>query len=80
MTLLQFPSHRRAADIRRCAATLRDLHGEKANQFWCNEMALLVSALREVGACEAEISHQAQMFMNAVQLELQAGFANESIG
>jgi hypothetical protein len=43
-------------------------------------MALLVSALREVGACEAEISHQAQMFMNAVQLELQAGFASESIG
>ena len=80
MALLQFPSHRRAADIRRCAATLRDLHGENANQFWRSEMSRFVAALRQVGACEAEISHQAQSFMNAVQLELQAGFASESMG
>jgi hypothetical protein len=80
MTLVQFPSHRRAADIRRCAMILRDLHGEEANQFWRTEVSALAAALRRIGTCEEEISMQARTFMDAVQMELQMAFATESAG
>jgi hypothetical protein len=80
MVLVQFPSHRRAADIRRCAATLRDLHGEAANRFWRAEMANLVAALQRLGSSDDEIAVQARLFMDAVQVELQAVFAQESAG
>ena len=80
MTLVKFPSHRRTADIRRCAMTLRDLHGEAANRFWRSEMAALAAALRRLGSTEEEISRQARQFMDAVQIELQQSFASESAG
>ncbi|MCB5202377.1 DUF6074 family protein [Neorhizobium sp. T786] len=80
MTLVQFPSHRRTADVRRCAMILRDLHGEEANQFWRAEMSALVAALRRIGTCEEEVSLQVRTFMDAVQVELQLAFANKSAG
>ncbi|WP_328803980.1 DUF6074 family protein [Pseudorhizobium endolithicum] len=80
MTLVQFPTYRRTADVRRCAATLRDLQGEAANGFWRAEMARLASALRRLGSSDDEIALQARLFMDAVQVELQAAFAHESAG
>ena len=80
MVLVQFPSHRRAADIRRCATALRDLQGDAANHFWRAEMANLVAALQRLGLPDDEIAVQARLFMDAVQLELQVVFAQESAG
>ncbi|MFT4183217.1 MAG: DUF6074 family protein [Rhizobium sp.] len=79
MTLLQFPAHRRTSDVRRCAEALQHLHGAAANQFWRSEMAAFAATLREQGVAEDEISHQAGLFMHAVQLELQAAFAAEEV-
>jgi hypothetical protein len=77
MMLLQFPADRRTADVRRCAAALRDLHGEAANLFWRAEMAKFAAALADAGAEPQEISRQAGFFMHAVQIELQAGFSDK---
>lgn len=74
MTVLQFPADRRALAIRTCAQTLKHLHGDAANRFWRSEMADFASMLRDQGADEDEISHQAQLFMHAVQLELHIAF------
>jgi hypothetical protein len=78
MTLVQFPAHRRIAEVRRCAETLLGLHGEAANAFWRSEISALAAALREQNVCEAEISRQAGLYMQAVQLEMQAAYAMES--
>lgn len=80
MTLVQFPLHRRAADIRRCAIALRDLNGEEANQFWRREMQRFAAALQRIGANEQEIRQQARLFMDSVQIELQSFYASESTG
>ncbi|WP_445304355.1 DUF6074 family protein [Neorhizobium sp. SOG26] len=74
MTVLQFPADRRAADIKRCAMRLLDLHGEAANRFWRAEMAELAASLRAQGASETELSLQAGMFMQAVQAEMQRAY------
>ena len=78
MTLVQFPAHRRVAEVRRCAETLLGLHGEAANVFWRTEITALAAVLREQNVSEAEISRQAGLFMQAVQLELQAAYTMES--
>ncbi|MCJ8518707.1 putative secreted protein [Pseudorhizobium tarimense] len=80
MTLVQFPHHRRIADIRRCALALRDLNGKEANQFWRHEMASFAAALQRIGADEQEIGRQARLFMDSVQIELQSFYASESTG
>ncbi|MBA4785459.1 MULTISPECIES: DUF6074 family protein [Pseudorhizobium] len=80
MTLVQFPTHRRSGDIRRCALILRDLHGNEANCFWREEMKKLAASLRRIGVDEAQISEQARQFMDAVQMELQSFHASESAG
>lgn len=80
MTLVQFPLCRRVADIRRCARTLQNLNGEEANRFWRQEVGQFAAALRRVGVDEQEISQQAQLFMDSVQLELQSFYASESAG
>ncbi|TNM62073.1 DUF6074 family protein [Aliirhizobium smilacinae] len=77
MTLLQFPAHRRTADVRRCADALQRLHGEEANRFWRSEMAQFAKGFRAQGVEDDEIRHQAALFMNAVQIELQSAFAEE---
>lgn len=74
MTLLHFPADRRAADVRRCAAALQDLHGETANQFWRTEMARFANELKAQGMGAMEISRQAGLFMHAVQMELQSAY------
>ncbi|CDZ26474.1 DUF6074 family protein [Neorhizobium galegae] len=71
MTLLQFPADRRTADVKRCAEALLRLHGEQANRFWRSEMAGFAAALRAQGVADEEISHQAGLFMHAVQMQLQ---------
>ncbi|CAD7048249.1 hypothetical protein REJC140_01356 [Pseudorhizobium endolithicum] len=43
-------------------------------------MARLASALRRLGSSDDEIALQARLFMDAVQVELQAAFAHESAG
>lgn len=80
MTLVQFPLHRRANDVRRCALVLRDINGEEANQFWREEVGKFAAGLRRLGLDEQEISQQARLFMDSVQLELQSFYANESAG
>lgn len=75
MTVLQFPADRRTGDVRRCAEALRRLHGEAANHFWRSEITGFAAALRGQGMAEEEISRQAGLFMHAVQMELQALFA-----
>ncbi|MGF9691609.1 MULTISPECIES: DUF6074 family protein [unclassified Rhizobium] len=75
MTLAHFPADRRTADIRRCAQALLTLHGEEANQYWRSEMRAIAAELAQQGAEPQEISRQAALFMNAVQMELQALFA-----
>ncbi|MBB3659275.1 hypothetical protein FHX15_004539 [Rhizobium sp. BK650] len=75
MALLHFPADRRTADIRRCSEALQNLHGEAANRFWRTEMAGFAAKLREQGCAEAEISRQAVLFMDAVQMELQVACA-----
>ncbi|MGE7370201.1 DUF6074 family protein [Neorhizobium sp. NPDC001467] len=75
MTIVQFPADRRTSDIRRCSEALANLHGEEANRFWRQEMAGFAARLRAQGVEDTEISHQAALFMNAVQMELQAAFA-----
>ncbi len=77
MTLVQFPADRRMADIRRCSEALTHLHGEEANRFWRREMAGFAARLKAQGVPDMEISHQAALFMNAVQMELQAAFAEQ---
>lgn len=77
MTLVQFPADRRMADIRRCSEALTHLHGEEANRFWRQEMAGFAARLKAQGVADMEISHQAALFMNAVQMELQAAFAEQ---
>ncbi len=79
MSLVQFPADRRTADIRRCANTLQDLHGEDANRFWRSEMARFAATLREQGVEETEVSHQAYLYLAAVQLELEVAFAEERV-
>lgn len=79
MMLLQFPADRRTTDVRRCAAALRDLHGEEANLFWRAEMTRFSAAMAEAGAKPDEISRQAGLFMYAVQAELQAGFLDKEV-
>ena len=79
MSLVQFPADRRTADIRRCANTLQDLHGEDANRFWRSEMARFAATLREQGVVETEVSHQAHLYLAAVQLELELAFAEERV-
>jgi hypothetical protein len=76
MTVLQFPADRRAAAIKRCAHTLIDLHGEAANRFWRSEVAALATSLKAQGASEDEVSLQAAMFMQAVQLEMQRAYSS----
>jgi hypothetical protein len=80
MTLMQFPADRRAAEVRRCAQALRTLHGQEANLFWRSEMALFSAELSAQGASVEEISHQASLFMNAVQLELQKEYVAAASG
>ena len=75
MPLLQFPADRRTADIRRCAEALQNLHGEAANRFWRSEMAGFAASLREQGCSDAELSRQAALFMDAIQMELQVVYA-----
>lgn len=75
MTLLQFPADRRTADIRRCSEALQNLHGDAANRFWRSEMAGFAASLREQGCGDDEISLQAALFMDAVQMELQVAYA-----
>lgn len=77
MTLAVFPADRRTAEIRRCAQALVNLQGEAANLFWRREMAAFAARLTEQGVAGWEISHQAALFMNAVQLELQQLFADQ---
>ncbi|MBP2549200.1 hypothetical protein J2858_002123 [Neorhizobium galegae] len=77
MALAHFPADRRRADIKRCAQALLDLQGEEANRFWRAEMAQLAKGLMRQGASGEEVSHQAGLFMNAVQMELQNLFAEE---
>ncbi|RWX76971.1 hypothetical protein EPK99_15015 [Neorhizobium lilium] len=79
MSLVQFPADRRTADIRRCVKALQDLHGEEANRFWRAEMMRFACALREQGVEEAEVSHQAHLYLAAVQMELERAFAEERI-
>jgi hypothetical protein len=79
MSLVQFPADRRTADIRRCAKALQDLHGEEANRFWRAEMARFATNLREQGVEETEVSHQAHLYLAAVQLELEIAFAEERV-
>lgn len=78
--LVQFPPHRRIADVRRCAERLRELNGEEANRFWRQEMAGFAAALRRIGTTEEETGRQARLFMDAVQIELQSFFADEAAG
>lgn len=80
MTLVQFPLCRRVTDIRRCARALQDLNGEEANRFWREEMGRFSAALRRVGLDEQEIGHQARLFLDSVQTELQSFYASESAG
>ncbi len=75
MTLAHFPADRRTADIRRCAQALLSLHGEEANHYWRQEMTVFARTLAAQGAAPADISRQAALFMNAVQIELQHLFA-----
>lgn len=75
MPLLQFPADRRTADIRRCAEALQNLHGEAANRFWRSEMAVFAANLKEQGCSDAELSRQAALFMDAVQMELRVVYA-----
>ncbi len=77
MTVVHFPADRRTADVRRCADALERLHGEEANRFWRSEMVTFAKGLRDKGMADAEISHQAALFMHAVQVELQMGYAVE---
>jgi hypothetical protein len=77
MSLVQFPADRRTADIRRCANALQDLHGEEANRFWRAEMARFAAGLRDQGVEETEISHQAYLYLAAVQTELEQAFSEE---
>lgn len=80
MTLVQFPLYRRANDVSRCALVLRDINGEEANRFWREEVGKFAAGLRRLGLDEHEISQQARLFMDSVQLELQSFYANESAG
>ncbi len=77
MTLAHFPADKRTAEIRRCAQALLNLHGEEANRFWRQEMAAFARSLASQGADPEEVSRQAALFMNAVQMELQHLFAAE---
>lgn len=77
MTLIQFPADRRAADIKRCAQALLQIHGDEANRFWRHEMAAFAARLRAQQVADAEISHQAGLFMHAVQMELQDLFGRQ---
>lgn len=77
MALAQFPADRRIAEIRRCAEVLQKVHGEEANQFWRSTMRDFAANLVRQGAEPEEVSHQAALFMAAVQNELQAMFAQE---
>lgn len=77
MALAHFPADRRRADIKRCAEALLTLQGEDANRFWRDEMKSLAATLARQGASPLDISHQAALFMNAVQLELQHLFAED---
>jgi len=79
MSLIQFPADRRTADIRRCVNALQDLHGEEANRFWRSEMADFAAALRQQGVEEEEVSHQAHLYLAAVQIELERAFAEERL-
>jgi hypothetical protein len=79
MSLVQFPADRRTADIRRCVKALQELHGEDANRFWRAEMVRFASGLREQGVEEAEVSHQARLYLAAVQMELELAFAQERL-
>ncbi|MFB9947871.1 DUF6074 family protein [Rhizobium puerariae] len=79
MTVLQFPADRRAGDVKRCAEALRQLHGEAANRFWRSEMTIFAGTLRGQGVADEEISRQAGLFMHAVQMELQAAFAESEL-
>ena len=78
MTLLQFPADRRMADIRRCAEALQNLHGEAANRFWRSEMVAFAAMLKGQNVAEDDISHQAGLFMHAVQMELQAAYCEDA--
>ncbi|WP_371073773.1 MULTISPECIES: DUF6074 family protein [unclassified Sinorhizobium] len=80
MTVLQFPADRRTSDVKRCADALQRLHREEANRFWRSEMAEFAAAFRGQGVAEKEISRQAALFMYAVQMELQAIFAEAASG
>lgn len=80
MTLVQFPADRRTSDVRRCSEALNRLHGEDANRFWRAEMKEFAGRLKAQGVPDLEISHQAALFMNAVQMELQSAFAEQEIG
>ena len=75
MTVIQFPVHRRTAEVERCAEALQRLHGEEANRFWRSEMAAFAAALERQGMADEDISLQASRFMHAVQTELQLAFA-----
>lgn len=77
MTLAHFPADRRMADIRRCAQALLNLHGEEANRYWRSQMADFAARLGRLGASADDVSHQAGLFMNAVQMELQRLFLEE---
>lgn len=77
MTLAHFPADRRMADIRRCAQALLNLHGEEANCYWRSQMADFSARLSRLGASAEDVAHQAGLFMNAVQMELQRLFLEE---
>lgn len=77
MTLAHFPADRRLADIRRCAQALLNLHGEAANTYWRAQMAEFAAGLARQGASSEAIAQQADLFMSAVQNELQRLFLEE---
>ncbi len=72
-----FPAHRQRSEVMRCAGNLDRLNGEAASRYWREEMRLLATRLKAIGACEAEVSKQALLFTGAVMEEMQRVYAEQ---
>jgi hypothetical protein len=75
--IIAFPAARRRSRILDAVKMLNETHGAAANEAWKLLMRSMAEELVAMGVSNGEMRQQVLEFQAAVQLEMQAQFAEE---
>lgn len=75
--IIAFPTARRRSRILDAVRMLNETHGPAANEAWKLLMRSMAEELVAMGVSNGEMRQQVLEFQGAVQLEMQAQFAEE---